>query len=147
MQLDQMGRVAGLPARKARVDINPASQYWLEKAGRHMETRRLPCAAIADVFDGIGFADVDVLTIDTEGYDSFLLHAIDFVRIAPLLIELEAKSFSRQQLLSAQRLLELHGYSVLDANGSPDATHWLSRFGVVELFAVRRGGAGGQPAK
>ena len=99
---------------------------------------RLPCVAMSDLFDEIGFTDVDVLTIDTEGFDFFLLLALDS-RITPIAIELESKSFARLQLATAQRLLTSRGYRVYDANASPDATHWRAMFGMLELFAVRDG--------
>lgn len=139
MRLEQMGRVSGLPPRKARVDINPASGYWLDRSAKHMDEKSLPCVAIADLFAEVGLPDVDVLTIDTEGYDYFLLSALDFARVSPLAIEIESKSFSRRQLAEAQRLLERQGYRVLDGNASPDATHWQGHTQILEIFAVKQG--------
>ena len=137
MDLAQMGRVD--VRLRGGADLSHASAYWLAKARRHMVEAILPCVHVSDLFDLIGFGDVDVLHIDTEGFDFFLLDAIDFNRIRPIAIEVETKSWMQKHVAHAQRKLEAFGYRLYDANAPPDAVHWRERWAFVEAFALRTG--------
>ena len=49
------------------------------------------------------------------------------------------QAFTLSQLDEIQTKLETYGYRVFDANASPDAPHWQSKWQVIETFAVQTG--------
>lgn len=92
-----------------------------------------------DTFDGLlerhRFDTVDVLCIDTEGYDYEVLKLFDFTRYRPGLILYESKYLSEAEFLASQYLLKSHGYRLFWQKGDtlaitfplPPALRWRFR--------------------
>jgi hypothetical protein len=49
----------------------------------------VPCRTLDEVLEEHGVRNVDVLVIDTEGYDAEILHGIDFRRFKPQISRFE----------------------------------------------------------
>jgi len=56
---------------------------------------------------------VDILQIDTEGYDYNIIRMIDFTRIKPKIIHFESNYLNRSQKTECLRLLDEQGYAFL----------------------------------
>jgi FkbM family methyltransferase len=84
-----------------------------------IERRIVEVAVPAITFDTLcrrnGLARIDLLHMDTEGYDFELLKSIDFTRHRPVLVIYEHTHLSRADQAAARAYLEGHGYE-----GSPD---------------------------
>ena len=131
----QTGRI------EAAADVSEASRYWIDHQNARMVPLRLPCVHIGALFRRLGLTsgDVDILVLDTEGFDFALMRALDLRAVRPLALEYETKAFTLSQLDEIQTKLETYGYRVFDANASPDAPHWQSKWQVIETFAVQTG--------
>ena len=57
---------------------------------------------------------VDLLQIDTEGYDFEILKSVDFSMIQPSIIHFENNFLHSRQRDECARLLGAHGYALLD---------------------------------
>ncbi len=74
-----------------------------------------------DTFYGIlsrhGFDRLDVLCIDTEGYDYEVLKSFDFSSLRPRLVLYESKDLSNEDFASSLKLLGSHGYRLFWQKG------------------------------
>lgn len=91
------------------------------------------CRTLADVLDSHGVTSVDILQIDTEGYDLNILRLFDFDRFKPTLVQYEHQHLNEPDRAAAEAHLAQYGYrlhtqdfdtiAVLsDAAASGDAT-------------------------
>ncbi len=76
----------------------------------------VPCMSFAELLDEYGVTRIDLLQIDTEGYDSELIKSIDFSRVKPSLIHFEhgmkSGTMSRDEFLAVAAILNQHQYHV-----------------------------------
>jgi len=101
-------------------------------------TEYVRCTTVVDLFDAHGVRRLDLLRIDTEGYDYEILKQVDFERWRPRLVLFEHRHLGADRKASV-RMLTDHGYEVLmwkqDAVGingvirstSPLAIAWRRR--------------------
>lgn len=73
---------------------------------------RVPCAPLQSVLDRHGITEIDLLQIDTEGYDAVVLETLDLDRTRPRLIHYEHRHLSDGEQAACARRLRRHGYSV-----------------------------------
>jgi FkbM family methyltransferase len=65
--------------------------------------------------------EIDLLKMDTEGYDLEILRTIDFDKIRPMVIQYEHKLLSEPEQQEAEALLRSQGYKVMiDHDGDLD---------------------------
>jgi len=76
---------------------------------RVVETR-VPCTTLADLCARHGMPEIDLLFIDTEGYDYEILKTVDFERQRPRVVVYEHIHLNPGDRREARALLERHGY-------------------------------------
>lgn len=89
----------------------------------------------ATLFTRHGISDLDVLCIDTEGYDYEVLKLFDFQNTLPELILYESKNLSDADYQASKLLLEQHGYSLYWQEGNTLAIRF--RYGFIRRAAAR----------
>lgn len=72
----------------------------------------LPCVPVQDILDRNAVTRVDLLHIDTEGYDYHVLSQFDFTRYRPTVVLFEHKHLSAAVREQAQALMRGHGYQL-----------------------------------
>jgi len=96
----------------------------------HMIAETVQCISLGDLVDKYNFANVDLLQIDTEGYDSEIILNINFNKIKPQIIHFEHgfchSHMNEQTLLKVRKYLHDNGYEI--AFSSYDATAYLPEF-------------------
>jgi FkbM family methyltransferase len=80
-----------------------------------VESITVPCHSYDTVMARHGLERIDLLQIDTEGYDYELLKAFDFARHRPAIVHYECQHLQPQDAQAAEALLRSHGY-VLSSN-------------------------------
>ena len=87
-------------------------------------TFTVPTTTFTDVLGAAGNPRVDVLQIDTEGYDWHVLRTFDLATHGPVVINMEFYCLPLSERISTFALLRQHGYAY--------------RFDGMDLLAVRR---------
>lgn len=80
-------------------------------------TALVPCFTFQSLCDKHGVGRVDLLYIDTEGYDFEIIKTIDFARRKPLLVVYEHKHLSEGDRAACLGLLKAAGYETLEDGG------------------------------
>jgi FkbM family methyltransferase len=75
------------------------------------------CVTFGDVLDRIAGERLDLLQIDAEGADGYLLSLFPFQRLKPVIIHWEIKNMTRVQQEAALDLVCGHGYLVARSGG------------------------------
>lgn len=96
----------------------------LDQFKPHVIEQSVACMPLAAVLEKHRPAKIDVLQIDTEGYDLKVLQQFDFVRYRPLVVNFEVVNLSSQERAEAMELLLAHGYVFYQND--------------MDIFAVRR---------
>jgi len=81
---------------------------------KYLTYQKLPCLPLKDIFSKNNIQHVDVLMIDTEGFDYQVLKQINFAKIKPKIIIYEHCNLSPSDKTSAANLLTKNGYQVRD---------------------------------
>lgn len=71
-----------------------------------IEIVNVPTATVDSLFKRHGISRLDVICIDTEGYDFEILKLIDFKKYSPELILFESKNLSDSDFIAAKNLLK-----------------------------------------
>jgi len=83
----------------------------------YIEAITVPCVSLVGLMDREGFRKLDLLQIDTEGYDGEILRSIDFTKMRPAMIHFEHGMgdgvMTRSEVESLIELLNQQGYQVL----------------------------------
>jgi len=82
-------------------------------AAQELERVVVPALRLDELIERHGFADLDLLQIDCEGYDGEVLQAIDLQRHRPRLIQFEHGHMARPDLVALERRLAGHHYRLL----------------------------------
>lgn len=78
-------------------------------ADRLVETQ-VPCSTLAGLWQRSGLTELDLLFIDTEGYDYEILRTLDFREIRPRVLVYEHIHLSPEDRRAAQELIAGQGY-------------------------------------
>jgi FkbM family methyltransferase len=97
--------------RKEVVLSHAAQVPDLEK---RLVTIQVPCVTLEALCRRNGLAAVDLLHMDTEGYDAELLAAMDFRGLRPVLLIYEHKHLGEARRRQCQELLRGHGYALFE---------------------------------
>lgn len=73
---------------------------------------RVPCRRLEEVIAESGFPRIDLVVIDTEGYDAAVLRQVHFDEWKVRTVIFEHKLLSEDDLDSSMRLLDRHGFAV-----------------------------------
>lgn len=88
---------------------------------KHVREVMVPTITFSDLLGLTQIEEIDLLKMDTEGYDLEILRSIDFSQIKPLIIQYEHKLLSEEEQEEAQDLLRNQGYKVMiDYDGDLD---------------------------
>jgi FkbM family methyltransferase len=82
-----------------------------------MRELQVECIVIEDVLKKLPGKRLDLLQIDAEGADGYILSLFPFERIKPAIVQWEVKNMMRTEQEAALELLGRHGYLVARANG------------------------------
>jgi FkbM family methyltransferase len=75
-----------------------------------IQAEPVQCVPFGAVLDKLATDRIDLLQIDTEGADGFILSLFPFKRIKPAIVHWEVKHLTTQQREDALDLLAAHGY-------------------------------------
>jgi hypothetical protein len=92
-----------------------------------MEPVKVRCVSLSDFIKDNGIDKLDLLLLDTEGYDYEILMSIDFKNLKPRIIRFEHGV--RNQVMSSEKFIQVcnylnsYGYQIITE--SYDATAYL----------------------
>jgi len=89
---------------------------WVPDIEQRLEERQVECISFDTLLKKTQGRDVDILQIDTEGYDFTVLNLIDFSRLKPSIICYEHVHMSKAQQNEAAKLLFEQGYRLMKDN-------------------------------
>lgn len=104
---DQIGSF-DLNKKKVLSKLTP---IWPELK-RFLTNKKLPTFTLEKILDKNNIRHVDVLLIDTEGYDYKIVKQINFKKIKPKLIIFEHINLSKVDKESSIKLLTQNGYRI-----------------------------------
>lgn len=109
--------IAGVPAEDMASMAPSFRRHYitLNGAGLHgkIEATEVPALTLDSLLKKHRIDRVDLLQIDTEGYDFRIIKMIDFSRIKPQIIHFESNYLNHAQMGECSRLLHAQGYSLL----------------------------------
>lgn len=91
--------------------------YLIPGIAEKIRELNVECIVFADVLGHLPGDRLDILQIDAEGADGYLLSLFPFDRLKPAIVQWEVKNMSRPQQEAALGLLCSHGYRVARAGG------------------------------
>lgn len=78
----------------------------------YLSQESVRCTTIQALIDQHGFPQLDLLQIDTEGYDFEIIKTLDFSRLKPRIISFEMEHLDAKDWAACQALLQSQGYTV-----------------------------------
>lgn len=82
-----------------------------------IQEESVPCVPFHSVLDKLAAPRLDLLRIDTEGADGFILSLFPFERIKPAIVHWEVKHLTTRQREDALDHLAVHGYRFAPSGG------------------------------
>ncbi len=121
-------RLKGLPAwSKGIASFNPEHHKLSGTPTEEIITETVECVSLSELIEDHKIDTIDLLQIDTEGYDSEIILGLDFERIKPAVIHfehgLEVGVMSPETFLKVVSRLSSNGYGL--AMERSDATAYL----------------------
>jgi hypothetical protein len=83
-----------------------------------VESEIVECVTLETLFEKHAVSRIDLLLVDTEGYDLEVLRQFDFRRYRPRLIIYEHKNLPPGGREESERLLRQSGYRVVPVGGN-----------------------------
>jgi FkbM family methyltransferase len=108
----------GYIERKARAD----GIELPEDPDEIVEVLEVPTVTVDELVAKHGIASLDVVCIDTEGYDYEILKLVDLARLSPDVVLFESKNLSAEDTDAVHTLLRSHGYTLFRDGGDTLAT-------------------------
>lgn len=100
--------------------FNKSHVIKAEVPEEYVEAIQVPCVSLENLMDKEGIASIDLLQIDTEGYDSEILRSIDVTKTRPGMIHFEHGMadgvMGQTEMDDLIQLLNRQGYQVLLEN-------------------------------
>lgn len=94
-------------------------EYLIRGIGDKIRELTVPCVTFDEVLAKFPSPEIDLLQIDAEGADGYILSLFPFNRLKPAMIHFEVKNMTRAQKEKALDLLGAQGYLVA-LSGSED---------------------------
>lgn len=95
-----------------RLDVILSHKPLIPDIEQRVVTQTLPCLTFLSLCHRHGVEHVDLIQIDTEGYDYEVVKLIDLERFRPALIVYEHVHLSAADRAACEQLLRDHGYEV-----------------------------------
>jgi len=86
----------------------------------HLQKEIVNCITYAKLLAKHGFTEVDILQIDTEGYDYEIIKSIDFENLRPYVIIFEILHLTLYDYHSVIDFLKKRSYKIFDSHNSYD---------------------------
>jgi FkbM family methyltransferase len=93
-------------------DVLLTHRWALPDIERYVECVQVPCISLGALLEKHGVKAIDLLQIDTEGYDYEIIKQIDFVRFKPALVSFEHEYIPPRDWEICKGLLKGQGYSM-----------------------------------
>jgi FkbM family methyltransferase len=111
-KLDQLPLWAG-----GMASFNPDHHTLTATPSEHIVTESVVCMTLAELYDRYKVDHVDLLCMDTEGYDAEIIANLDFKRMTPSIIHFEHGLMdgimTPEKFMTVVRFLNDHGYQVI----------------------------------
>jgi len=78
----------------------------------YLTYEEVPCTTIQDLISKYNFTGLDLLQIDTEGYDFEIIKTINFDLLKPAMISFESEHLSEDDYSACKKLLAENGYTI-----------------------------------
>lgn len=114
-------------SEKAKLELGDSLPDWYDQLGSfdknhiikqlygilepYIISEEIKAVHLQDIFQKYSVTEIDLLHIDTEGYDFQVLSSLDFSKYKPSVIMYEYKNLSGAERKSAESLLKKVGYS------------------------------------
>jgi FkbM family methyltransferase len=85
---------------------------WVPNIAKEIEEFRVPCYTLSTLLEKTRIGSVDILQIDTEGYDAQIIKMVDFERLNPAVIQFEHANLSKAEIEDCAQLLIGRGYKI-----------------------------------
>jgi FkbM family methyltransferase len=95
-----------------RKDVVLSQVRYVPNVENEIEELTVPCYTLSTLLDKTQIGPIDILQIDTEGFDAEILKMVDFSRLNPALIQFEHTNLSKSDIDDCARLLIARGYKV-----------------------------------
>ena len=92
-----------------------AKSTGIDGLDQHVESCQVPCVPLSLMFRDHGLEQLDLLQIDTEGFDFEVLKLVPFKQVRPQIINFEHRHLSQSDKADAAHLLISNGYRVVFA--------------------------------
>jgi len=109
----------------ASLDINHLIKHGVNP--KDISEEKVKCQKLMQVINYHSFYDVDLLQIDTEGFDAEIFKQLDFKKCNPSIIKLEWNHMSNTDKLIVKTILSNNGYKFKIEKGGSDLTAWLKK--------------------
>ncbi|HEY1750133.1 MAG TPA: FkbM family methyltransferase [Caulobacteraceae bacterium] len=116
VECDELPKWAGGMASFDRDHI-VRHDYLIPGLAEHIRELKVDCITFDDVLAKLPPGRLDLLQIDAEGADGYLLSLFPFARVRPAIVQWEIKNMSRAQQEATLELLCGHGYRVCRSGG------------------------------
>jgi FkbM family methyltransferase len=94
-------------------DKNERNQEYKEFYLKHRVVEKVRCMTLKQLLDKHQIRQLDLLVIDTEGYDYMILKTLDFKKLKPRFINYE-RALLQEDEPACRRMLEAQGYRLID---------------------------------
>ena len=95
----------------------PGHHTLSETPSEYMIQEEVPCIPLMKLLQVENITGLDLLQIDTEGFDAEILKMLDFSVIAPRAIKYEHVGLSREDRQDAEQRLRQQGYKIFHEGG------------------------------
>ena len=112
-----------------RKEVVAQQTTWVPDIAERIEETRVKCISLDTLLKEADGNEVDILQVDTEGYDLEILKMIDFSRLHPPIICYEHCNLNKAEQQAAAQLLIGHGYRLTRDNLDTIAYRPLATFG------------------
>lgn len=99
-----------------RKEVLLRQTQWVPDVAQRIEEQQVRCISFATLLKETKGRNVDILLMDTEGYDLNILKMIDFLQLQPSIICYEHAHLSRAERGEAAELLLRQGYRLTSDN-------------------------------
>lgn len=88
-----------------------------EKVAPFIRSEPVNCITLTRLFEDNGITRLDLLHIDTEGYDFKILSQMNFTTLRPKVVIYESKHLAADERKAAQKLMRDNGYTIAHVEG------------------------------
>ncbi|HFD13214.1 MAG TPA: FkbM family methyltransferase [Crenotrichaceae bacterium] len=94
------------------LDVLLTHQWAIPNIEDYVVTEKVTCITLAELINRNNVKQIDLLLIDTEGFDYQILQQIDFDRIRPGILVYEHQYISKQEKAECEQRLKGYGYQL-----------------------------------